>query len=141
MTNREFYNAIVTGTVTLNAGKENEVSYPAYENGTLIAELVEFAKAGIEKINAKNEAAKGKPRAKKSNEFNEGLIAQLVEAFESGEAVTAKVAATKLNELNPELAEPITTQKSTALLKKLVAEGVFVEKETAKSKPKEYVKV
>ena len=141
MTNREFYNAIVTGTVTLNVGKENEVSYSAYENGALIAELVEFAKAGIEKINAKNEAAKGKPRAKKPNEFNEGLISQLVEAFKSDEAVTAKAAAIKLNELNPELVEPITTQKSTALLKKLVAEGVFVEKEIAKSQPKEYVKV
>lgn len=141
MTNREFYNAIVTGTVTLNAGKETEVSYPAYENGVLISELVEFAKAGIEKINAKNEAAKGKPRTKKPNEFNEGLISQLAEAFESGESVTAKAAAAKLNELNPELAEPITTQKSTALLKKLVAEGIFTEKETAKSKPKEYVKV
>lgn len=142
MTNREFYNALITGTVTLNAGKETETAYPAYENGVLIPELVEFAKAAVEKINAKNLAAKGKPRAKKPNEENEALKAEVTELVEAGTYVTAKVVTTKINEVHPEREEPYPVQKIAAILKALVAEGVFTEKEGVKTgKPKEYTKV
>lgn len=138
MTQREFFNAIVTGTVTLNAGKETETSYSAYADGVLIPEIVEFAEKAIEKLNAKNLAAKGKPRAKKANPENEGYKEQIKANCTVGTVYTTKAITEILNDLNPDFAEPITTQKASALIRQLRDEGFFNEKETKKGKTKEY---
>lgn len=128
MTNREFFNAIITGTVTLNAGKETEASYPAYtDGGTLIDELKDFAQASIEK----NEAAKGKDRTKKPNPENEALKARLLEGMNSGEKYTAKWAAEYLG-------DDITTQKTSALLRQMVEAGTLAAVEVKKGATKEY---
>ena len=132
MTNREFFNAIITGTVTLNAGKESEISYPAYtDGGTLIDELKEFAQASIEKLDKKNEAAKGKDRAKKPNPENEALKARLLEGMNSGEKYTAKWAAEYLG-------DDISTQKTSALLRQMVEAGTLAAVEVKKGATKEY---
>lgn len=137
MTNREFYTAIVTGTVVLNAGKENETQYPAYNEGDLIPELKEFAKAAIDKIDAKNEAAKGRKTTKKPNEANEALKDVLKAQFQTDNVYTAKWAADFLNE-NVEHVDPFTTQKTTALLRQLVDEGTLTRLEGKKGKTVEY---
>jgi len=133
MTNREFFNAIVTGTVVLNAGKETETSYPAYADGVLIDELVEFAKTSIEKINKKNEAAKGRERkSAKTNPENEALKNTIFDGMEVGTIYTAKVIAETFD---------ISTQKASAMLRLMVADERIEEVETKKNAAKEYRRV
>lgn len=130
MTNREFFNAIITGTVVLNAGKESETSYPAYADGVLIDELVEFAKTSIEKINKKNEAAKGREKkSAKPNPENEALKNTIFDGMEPGTTYTAKVIADTFD---------INTQKASAMLRQMVAAGTIEEVETKKNAAKEY---
>ena len=130
MTNREFFNAIITGTVVLNAGKETETSYPAYADGVLIDELVDFAKASVEKINKKNEAAKGRERkSAKPNPENETLKNTIFDGMEVGTTYTAKVIADTFD---------INTQKASAMLRQMVAEERIEEIETKKNAAKEY---
>ena len=137
MTNREFYTAIVTGTVILNAGKETEQTYSAYVDGELIPELKEFAETAIGKLDAKNEAAKGRKTAKKANPENEKLKEVILGAMEADKVYTAKWAAEYLNgELAPE--EPYTTQKTSALLRQLVEAGKVIKLEGKKGKTIEY---
>jgi hypothetical protein len=138
MTNREFFNAILTGTLTLNAGKETETSTPAYVEGVLIDELKEFATKAIEKLDAKNAAAKGKPRAKRANPENEALKALIVGYVEAGKTYTAKAIA---EFLAGETGDEIAVQKASGLLRSLVAEGKVAEVETKKGKTKEYTAI
>lgn len=138
MTNREFFNAILTGTLTLNAGKETETSTPAYVEGVLIDELKEFATKAIEKLDAKNAAAKGKPRAKRTNPENEGLKALIVDHIAVGTNYTAKAIA---EFLAGETGDEIAVQKASGLLRSLVAEGKIAEVETKKGKTKEYTAI
>lgn len=69
MTQREFFNAIVNGTVT-----EAEV---------------EFAKAQIAKIDERNAKRKGTPT--KNQKANEGIKAEIMALFAENEVVTAKI--------------------------------------------------
>ena len=138
MTNREFFNAILTGTLTLNAGKETETSTPAYVEGVLIDELKEFATKAIEKLDAKNAAAKGKPRAKRTNPENEALKTRIVEYVEVGKNYTAKAIAEFLAD---ETGDEIAVQKASGLLRSLVAESRIAEIETKKGKAKEYTAI
>lgn len=135
MTNREFFNAIVTGTLTLNAGKETETSTSAYVEGVLIDELKEFATKAIEKLDKKNEAAKGKPRAKRVNPENDNLKELIIAYIEEGKTYTAKGIAEYLTN---ESGEEVATQKASGLLRSLVADGRIAEIETKKGKTKEY---
>lgn len=138
MTNREFFNAILTGTLILNAGKETETSTPAYVEGVLIDELKEFATKAIDKLDAKNAAAKGKPRAKRTNPENEALKARIVDYIAVGTNYTAKAIA---EFLAGETGDEIAVQKASGLLRSLVAEGKITEVETKKGKTKEYTAV
>lgn len=138
MTNREFFNAIVTGTLTLNAGKETETSTPAYVEGILIDELKEFAVKAIEKLDKKNEAAKGKPRTKRANPENDGLKELIVGYVELGKNYTAKAIA---EFLAGETGDEIAVQKASGLLRSLVTDGRIAEVETKKGKTKEYTAV
>lgn len=138
MTNREFFNAILTGTLTLNAGKETETSTPAYVEGVLIDEMKEFATKAIEKLDAKNAAAKGKPRAKRTNPENEALKALIVGYVEAGKTYTAKAIA---EFLAGETGDEIAVQKASGLLRSLVAEEKIAEVETKKGKTKEYTAI
>ena len=138
MTNREFFNAIVTGTLTLNAGKETETSTPAYVEGVLIDELKEFAVKAIEKLDKKNEAAKGKPRAKRTNPENDGLKELITGYVELGKNYTAKAIA---EFLTGETGDEIAVQKASGLLRSLVTDGKIAEVETKKGKTKEYTAV
>lgn len=135
MTNREFFNAIITGTLTLNAGKETETSVPAYVDGVLIDEIKEFAIKAVEKLDKKNEAAKSKPRTKKTNPENENLKNMIVEYIETGKTYTAKAIA---EFLAGETGDEVATQKASGLLRSLVADGKIIEVETKKGKTKEY---
>ena len=130
MTNREFFNAIITGTVVLNAGKETETSYPAYEDGELIGELKTFAEAAIAKLDKKNEAAKGRERKSTTNPENEALKAKILEVAEPNTTYTAKAVAETLG---------VSTQKASALLRALVNDGSLVAVEVKKNATKEYV--
>lgn len=93
MTNREFLTAI--------ANTEN-----------IPAELVEYATAAIAKMDAANEARKNKP-SKKATE-NAPLMEQITAEILGTEAVTAGTVAEALG---------VSTQKASALLRALVAEG------------------
>ena len=137
MTNREFFNGIINGFVVLNAGKENETEVNIFgENGfDLTDEMKDFARAAIAKLDAKNSAAKTKP--KKSNEKNETLKEFLLETMKPNTIYTAKWAADYLND-NVDHTEPFTTQKTSALLRQMVTEGKLVEREVKKGKTKEY---
>ena len=70
MTNREFYQAIVNGTVT--------------------PEVQEFATQAIKKLNDRNEARKGKTSNKKA-EVNDPIKQAIIERMEAGTAYTASV--------------------------------------------------
>lgn len=93
MTNREFLTAI--------ANAEN-----------IPAELVEHATAALAKMDAANEARKNKP-SKKATE-NAPLMEQITAEILGTEAVTAGTVAEALG---------VSTQKASALLRALVAEG------------------
>lgn len=137
MTNREFFNGIINGFVVLNAGKENETEVNIFgENGfDLTDEMKDFARAAIAKLDAKNSAAKAKP--KKANEANETLKDFLFDNMKHDTIYTAKWAADYLND-NIDHEDPFTTQKTSALLRQMVAEGKLIEREVKKGKTKEY---
>lgn len=93
MTNREFLTAIASNTA-------------------MPAELVEYATAALAKMDAANEARKNK-LSKKATE-NASLMEQIVNEILDTEAVTAGTVAETLG---------VSTQKASALLRALVAEG------------------
>lgn len=130
MTNREFYNAIINGTVVLNAGKETETSYSAYgEDGLLITELREFAETAIAKLDKKNEAAKGKKGTKKPNPENDALKAEILGTFEPNTTYTAKVVGETVG---------VSTSKASAMLRQMVEAGDIVTLDLPKGKTREY---
>ena len=139
MTQREFFNGIINGFVVLNAGKENEQEINIFgENGyDLTDEMKDFARNAIAKLDAKNDAAKTK--SKKPNEKNEALREFLFEIMKPDTIYTAKWAADYLNDnYDHDENEPFTTQKTSALLRQMVAAGKLFEREVKKGKPKEY---
>ena len=92
MTNREFYNAIT--------------------NGTINDEVIDFAKAALEKLDATNEKRRNTPS--KTAIENQPLIYEIVTSILSSEPKTATDVATVLG---------VSVQKASALLRAIVADG------------------
>ena len=88
MTNREFYNAIINNTIT--------------------AEVTDFAKAEIDKLNARNDKRRNTPT--KEQIANEGIKTEMLSVLANGAMVASEISA-KMG---------ISTQKVTALAKQLV---------------------
>ena len=88
MTNREFYNAIINNTIT--------------------AEVTDFAKAEIDKLNARNDKRRNTPT--KEQIVNEGIKTEMLSVLANGAMVASEISA-KMG---------ISTQKVTALAKQLV---------------------
>lgn len=108
MTNREFLEAVVEGTVT--------------------EEMQEFATEQIEKINARN--AKRKETPSKKAEENAPIKEAIVSIVQEAEtALTAKEIATAYNTANE---AEISTQKASALLTQLANAGVVAKADNAK---------
>lgn len=132
ITMKNFMNALVTGELVINVKDENDkVSTTSVsifdENGKLIPEITEYAMAQVEKIEEKNGKRGDKPTARQIE--NEGLKATLLETLEVGKAYTAKaIVDLELNGIS-------STQKATALMKQLVADGRAT---VADGKVKEY---
>lgn len=105
MTNREFFNAIINSNVN--------------------SELIDFAKAEIDKLDARND--KRRNTLTKEQIANEQLKVQIVELIGGGSMI-AKDIATALE---------ISTQKVSALCKQLVDNGTLAKGEvTVKGKGK-----
>lgn len=98
MTNREFLTAIA--------------------NGTMNDEIMDYAKAHIEKLDAANEKRRNTP-SKKAVE-NQPLVDQIVNEILNDEAQTASDVAAILG---------VSTQKASALLRAAVAAGNAVSTE------------
>lgn len=92
MTNREFYNAIT--------------------NGTINDEVIDFAKAALEKLDATNEKRRNTPS--KTAIENQPLIHEIVTSILSSEPKTATDVAAVLG---------VSVQKASALLRAIVADG------------------
>ena len=108
MTQREFYNAIIEGKVG-----ETEI---------------EFAKAAIEKLNARNSARKSKVN-EVNVKFYEELTQKITDALEVGKEYSATEIAGIVNE---------KPGKVTFALTKLADEGKVTKSKPKKSKPYVY---
>ena len=97
MTNREFFTNV--------------------SNGIINDEMIEHAKAALNKIDEANEKRKNKPS--KTAVANEPILAQITETL-SATPITASDIAVSCG---------ISTQKASALLRQLVASGVAVQSE------------
>ena len=112
MTTREFYSAIASSTV-------------------LPTEVVEFASAAIAKMDAANNKRRNTPS--KTALANAPLIKQIVDEILSDTPVTAMEVAERLG---------VSTQKASALLRQITAEGIAEQGEgkvTGKGTVKMYV--
>lgn len=117
MTNREFFNAIINGVASVKAGKTKDAevnTFPVFtvnEDGTVTVadEIVEFAKAELVKIDEKN--SKKKNSLSDAQKENVRLANEIFYNLEAGKSYVAKEVATIME---------ISTQKASALLKKLV---------------------
>ena len=120
MTNREFFNAIINGVASVKAGKTKDAevnTFPVFtvnEDGivTVAKEIVEFAKAEIVKLDEKNSKKKGS--LSDAQKENSRLADEIFDTLEAGKSYVAKEVATIME---------ISTQKASALLKKLVEAG------------------
>ena len=117
MTNREFFNAIINGVASVKAGKTKDAEvntlpvFTVNEDGTVTVadEIVEFAKAELVKIDEKN--SKKKNSLSDAQKENVRLANEIFYNLEAGKSYVAKEVATIME---------ISTQKASALLKKLV---------------------
>lgn len=130
ITNRAFLTAITTGELVMNVsdgnGNVTQESKSIFdENGALIPELTAFAQASIDKLDAKNEARKGKLTP--SQKANEQLKADIVAGLETGSTYTAKDIAETFG---------ITPQKASAMARQLVEAGVLTASEVKGEKGK-----
>jgi hypothetical protein len=130
MTKREFLNAIVTGTASVKEGKTKDAPVTEFatltiaEDGSasIAEELIEFAKAEIEKLDKENakrknsskasSKASSKPSAKAQENLE--LAKEIVSTLRVGDTYTAK----KVGE-----AAGISTPKATVVLKAAVEAG------------------
>jgi hypothetical protein len=126
MTKREFLNAIVTGTASVKEGKTKDALVTEFatltiaEDGSasIAEELIEFAKAEIEKLDKENakrknsSKASSKPSAKAQENLE--LAKEIVSTLRVGDTYTAK----KVGE-----AAGISTPKATVVLKAAVEAG------------------
>ena len=105
MTNREFYNSVINGTITKNE--------------------IDFAKAEIEKLDARND--KRRNTLTKEQIANDGLKKDIVKVIGNGKMIASDIAK----------ALEISTQKVSALAKQLVDNGTLTKSEiTIKGKGK-----
>ena len=141
ITMKNFMTALTTGELVINVkaetGEVTQVSKSIFdENGALISEVVEYAKAQITKIEDKNTKRKdgSKPTAKQIE--NEGIKSTILSLMEVGTTYTAK------DIIGFEIEGVTTTQKVSALMKQLVTAGKVtatdVKPEGSKSKVKGY---
>ena len=86
----------------------------AIANGTINAEITEYASAELVKMDEANEKRKNKP-SKKAEE-NAPILASILEALTETPTITADIAT----------AVGVSTPKASALLRQLVAEGKAV---------------
>lgn len=143
MTNREFYNTVITVLNTLDTNyvyksvdldpdtvPEGEPTHIDYTINT--DELAAVAQSLIDKLDKKNESRKNStsPKQKKNADFKTEIYNYMAET--PNRAFTAKELADKYNTAE----EPITTQRISALMKQMVDNGivtVFKAKDTKKN--------
>ena len=128
MTQREFYRVIAEGKGNISYNNEN--GNLNYKDITIDApEIKEFAKAAIEKLNARNSARKAKVD-EVNVKFYEELTQKIIDALEVGKEYTATEIAGIVNE---------KPGKVTFALTKLADEGKITKTKPKKSKPYVYV--
>ena len=138
MTNREFFMAIVNGTLITKEKNingdiiENERSIFGENGFDLTDEVKEFAKASIAKLDKKNENRKNStsPKQEKNEDFKSNIYDDMV--AEPNRVFTAKEIADKYD---------VSTQKVSALLRQMVDTGTirsFEIKDSKKNKVKGY---
>lgn len=122
-TMREFLNAIVTGTLTVKTpnGDTSAPTLVTAEDGTvsISAEVVALAKAEIVKIDAKNAKRQAKPS--KTQEQNAVIKSAIVDGMKPNGVYLASDIAK---------AHDISTQKVSALMKQLSADGLVTIMDT-----------
>ena len=116
MTNREFYQAVI--------------------NANIDDEMNAFAQELINKLDKKNNNRK----PTKTQVANETYKNDILDNLADGEIHTSKMITDYLNEKYPDLDEPITTQKTSALLTQLVKNGGITVIENFKDSKKNRVK-
>ena len=89
----------------------------AIANGTINAEITEYASAELVKMDEANEKRKNKPT--KKAEENAPILASIFEALTETPTITSDIAAVV----------GVSTPKASALLRQLVAEGKAVQSE------------
>lgn len=118
MTTREFLSAIL----------DDNMGFVSSNGQTVLEKATEMRDA----IDKRNAAAKEKPRAAKSKVDNSEEKALILEHLETlGESAVAKDIAEALD---------MTTQKATAVIRQMVAEGTVERIEISRSKPLQYRK-
>jgi Fic family protein len=138
MTNREFFMAIVNGTLITKEKNvngdiiENERSIFDENGFDLTDEVKEFAKTSIAKLDKKNENRKNStsPNQAKNEDFKSNIYDDMV--AEPNRVFTAKEIADKYD---------VSTQKVSALLRQMVDTGAiksFEIKDSKKNKVKGY---
>jgi Fic family protein len=138
MTNREFFMAIVNGTLITKEKNingdivENERSIFDENGFDLTDEVKEFAKASIAKLDKKNENRKNStsPNQVKNEDFKSNIYDDMI--AEPNRVFTAKEIADKYG---------VSTQKISALLRQIVDTGAiksFDTKDSKKNKVKGY---
>lgn len=138
MTNREFFMAIVNGTLITKEKNingdiiENERSIFEENGFDLTNEVKEFAKASIARLDKKNENRKNStsPNQAKNEDFKSNIYDDMV--AEPNRVFTAKEIADKYG---------VSTQKISALLRQIVDTGAiksFETKDSKKNKVKGY---
>ena len=116
MTNREFFQAVI--------------------NANINDEINAFAQECINKLDKKN----GNRKPTKVQQANEVYKNDILDNLADGTIHTAKMLTDYLNNKYPDLDEPITTQKTSALLTQLVKNGGITVIENFKDSKKNRVK-
>lgn len=126
MTQREFFNAIVDGTLIVKEKNDkgeivkNERSIFDNDGFNLTDEIKDFAKDFIKKLDDKNDKRKENLSAKQKN--NEVIKESILELMQDGEKRSAKMIVDMIEALPH-------TQKASPLLKQLVDSGKLTSTE------------
>jgi hypothetical protein len=116
MTNRKFYQAVIDANIS--------------------TEMNNYAQELIDKLDRKNENRK----PTKTQQANETYKNDILDNLADGAIHTSKMITDYLNNKYPDLDEPITTQKTSALLTQLVKNGGITVIENFKDSKKNRVK-
>ena len=133
MTNREFFNAIITGVLSVKVSEQETTSQEIIVDGEIIQVITDYAKEQIKKLDEKNE--KKRNTVSKNQTANNEIKQQILDYMESETVYVSSALAEQFE---------VTTQKISALMRQLVESGqveVIDNFKTKKGKVKGYKKV